>query len=194
MIAGKACFLAGVVASLGFGWFAFPRVLYQRSEQPLQFSHKVHATTAAMKCEDCHSVLADGRFSAIPPLAKCAECHSAAIGTTKEEKLLVERYVTPGREIPWHIYAGQPDNVFFPHANHLKLGKVDCGRCHGDHGKTDTLRAYEYDPITGYSRDIGEPKFLRAGAYRTRSAMKMDDCAQCHHEKKVETACLDCHK
>jgi hypothetical protein len=194
MIAGKIFFIAGALASLAFGWFAFPHVLYQKAEQPLQFSHKVHATTAGMKCEDCHSVLEDGRFTSIPALAKCAECHTAPIGSTKEEKMLVERFVIPGVEIPWHVYARQPDNVYFPHANHLKLAKLNCERCHGAHGATDKLRPYEYNPVTRYSRDIGEPRLLRAGAYLTPIAMKMDDCVRCHGDRKVETTCLDCHK
>lgn len=192
--AGKACFLAGAIAALGFGWFAFPRVFYQSAPQPLQFSHKVHTTTAGMQCEDCHTILTDGRFSAIPVVEKCAGCHAAPLGTTQEEKRLVDTFITPNREIPWRVYARQPDNVYFSHTNHVKLAKLQCSRCHGDQGKTDKLRAYEFDPITGYSRDIGEPKFLRVGSRRSTPSMKMDNCIACHDEHKVATYCLDCHK
>lgn len=194
MISGKVFFLLGLAASAGFGWFGFPRVLYQSAVQPLQFSHKVHTTTAGMQCDDCHSITENGRFSGIPVVEKCAGCHASPVGTTQEEKRLVDSYVTPNREIPWHVYARQPDNVYFSHANHVKLGKVACVRCHGEHGSTDKLRPYQYDPITTYGRDIGEPKFLRAGQHKTTPSLKMDDCAACHEEKHVKTACLDCHK
>ncbi len=194
MIAGKLSFIAGLAVSMALGWYAFPHVLYQRVDQPLRFSHKVHQTTAGMACDDCHSILASGRFSAIPGISKCAECHAAPVGETKDEKLLVANYVTPNREIPWKVYSRQPDNVYFSHANHIKLGKLACERCHNDHGKTDTLRPYEFDPISGYSRDLGESKFLRGAAFKTRTSMKMDDCSACHHERNVHTGCLDCHK
>ena len=193
--AGKVCFLAGVVAAFSFGWAGFPRVLYRSAPQPVQFSHKVHTSTAGMQCEDCHTILSDGRFSAIPVVEKCAGCHAAPLGETPEEKRFVERYVATNQEIPWRVYARQPDNVAFSHASHVKLAKLECARCHGEHAKTDKLRDYQFNPVTGYSRDIGEPKFLRAAARRGPTpAMKMDDCIACHQEKKVDTFCLDCHK
>jgi hypothetical protein len=194
VIGGKITFLSGVLASLAFGWFAFPHLLFQRAPQPFRFSHKVHAGAAGMSCQDCHAILEDGRFAGIPSVEKCAGCHAAPVGSTPDEKVLVEQYVTPGKEIPWRVYARQPDNVYFPHVNHVKAAKLACERCHGGHGKTDALRPYEYDPITGYSRDLGEARLLRVGATRPVPEMRMDDCAACHKERKVETGCLDCHK
>jgi cytochrome c553 len=88
---GIIVFAAGLLAALGAGWLGFPKVLYQRTPQPLQFSHAVHTgEKAGMKCEDCHSLREDGSFSGIPAVAQCAGCHSAPLGTTAAEKQLVE--------------------------------------------------------------------------------------------------------
>jgi hypothetical protein len=148
-----------------------------------------------MACEDCHSIGENGRFGGIPALDKCSTCHAEPVTQSAEEKLFVERYVKTSREIPWRVYSRQPDNVSFSHAIHVKLAKVACERCHGEHGKTDKLRAYEENRISGYSRDIWGSAMARI-SFRPveRPGMKMDDCAACHRDKGVTTSCVDCHK
>jgi hypothetical protein len=192
-IRGTIAFLTGITASLCAGWLGFPKVLYERTPQPFNFSHAVHTgDKGGMKCEDCHALREDGSFSGIPRLEKCAGCHAAPMGTTTDEKVLVEKYVTPNREIPWAVYARQPENVWFPHAPHIKLAKLDCRECHGEHGKTDRLRAYEQNRISGYSRDIWGASISRTGM--ARRGMKMDDCIACHEQKGLKHSCMDCHK
>jgi len=103
------------------------------------------------------------------------------MGTTAAEKQFIDRYVTPQREVQWAVYARQPENVYFSHAAHVKLAHLECSSCHRDHGQADTLRLYEEDRISGYSRDIWRD-------------MKMDDCVACHRQRGIENSCLDCHK
>ncbi|MBS1874383.1 MAG: cytochrome c3 family protein [Acidobacteria bacterium] len=191
MLRGPIWFAAGFAVMLSAGWLVFPRALYQKSSQPIQFSHRTHAEKAGMKCEDCHSLRADGAFTGIPQVDKCAGCHAAPVGSTADEKLLVDRYVTPNREIPWKVYARQPDNAWFPHAYHVKLAKLACEQCHGGHGKTDSLRAYESNRVSGYSRDFWGASLQPATA---RTGLKMSQCEHCHDEKGVVTGCIDCHK
>jgi menaquinone reductase, multiheme cytochrome c subunit len=196
---GKIVFLCGVVAALGGGWIGFPHVIYQSRPQPVNFSHKVHAEKAGMKCEDCHSFRDDGTFAGVPGLDKCGSCHAAAMGTTVAEKQFIDGYVTPNREPQWSPYARQPENVYFSHITHVKLAAMKCEQCHGDQGSTDTLRPYQQDRISGYSRDIwGRPAGSSAGlwkvAQRSEGGMKMDDCVACHRQHGLEHSCLDCHK
>lgn len=178
---GTFLLIAGALAALGAGWAGLPRALYERRPQPVAFSHKVHADKGGMKCEDCHAIRADGSFAGIPRLEKCAGCHAAALGGTAAEKQFLDGYVTPKREVPWAVYARQPENVYFSHATHLKRAQLACAACHGNHGQTDTLPAYEGDRISGYSREVW-------------SGMKMDDCVACHQRHGLEHSCLDCHK
>jgi hypothetical protein len=63
----------------------------------------------------------------------------------------------------------------------VKLAHLDCATCHGKQGQSDSLRPYQEDRISGYSRDIWR-------------GMKMDDCVACHRSHGIETSCLDCHK
>jgi hypothetical protein len=191
---GKIFFFAGFAASLSAGWYGFPKALYERSPQPLAFSHQTHTgEKVGMKCEDCHGFRADGTFAGIPGVENCAGCHAEPVTESADEKILVEKYVKPNREIPWLVYFRQPENVFFNHASHVTLAKLACEECHGNHGKTATLRPFERNRISGYSRDIWGPSMARISTAR-RPGMKMDDCSQCHREQGRESACLDCHK
>ena len=185
----------GLAPALAFGWAAFPELLYDSAEQPLQFSHKTHASEAVgLTCDDCHGFRPDGTFVGIPSVSKCAECHSEPLGETADEKRLVLEYVTPQREIPWRVYSRQPDNAHFPHAQHVKGAAIACAECHGSHGTTDRLRPLRTDRISGYSRDVAGSSPL-GFARKPGDGMQMSDCEACHAQRHSQaTACLDCHK
>ena len=186
-------FLAGLCTLLFVGWVVFPYVLYERKEQPVQFSHKIHTETAGMSCDNCHTFTEDGRFTGIPALGKCMECHTDVIGTSPEEKNFVDEFVKQNREIPWLVYARQPQNTYFSHTSHVKLANLSCDQCHGQHGASEHLRPFERNRITGYSRDLGgEALFGRRTA--ARSGLTMDDCAHCHTSHNIPNTCLKCHK
>jgi hypothetical protein len=189
---GTIPFLSGLAIALGAGWVAFPHVIYRSQPQPVNFSHKVHADKAGTKCEDCHSFRDDGTFAGLPTIDKCAGCHAAPMGTTVAENF-IDRYVTPNRQPQWDSYARQPENVSFSHSVHVKRAGMTCASCHGDTGTSDTLRPYQVDRISGYSRDIWKIQTTEAGKPMSHG-MKMADCVACHRQKGIEQSCLDCHK
>ena len=176
-----APFAAGVLLALAAGWAAFPRVLYHTARQPVNFSHKIHADKAGQKCDDCHSFRADGTFAGVPSLDKCAACHAAPMGSSADEKAFIDQYVTPNREPVWLVNSEQPQNVFFSHATHVKTAGMKCETCHPGQGEGDSLRPYQQDRISGYTRDVWR-------------GMKMDDCVHCHERQGLAHSCLDCHK
>ncbi len=185
---------AGFAATLLAGWVAFPYALYRSMDQPLQFSHAVHAgEKTGLSCPDCHALASDGSFAGIPGIETCAPCHAEPQGATADEKRLVEEYVSKGREIPWLEYSRQPENVSFSHATHVKLANLPCERCHGRHGTSGSLRPFEENRVSGYSRDIWGHSLSRL-ARAEGDGMKMDDCSSCHRARGVRESCLDCHK
>jgi hypothetical protein len=184
----------GLAVALCAGWIVFPYLLYSRTRQPLEFSHRTHVgEKGGMACNDCHPIREDGRFAGIPPTAKCAECHQEALGSTPAEKALVEEYVRKGREIPWLVYSRQPDNAYFSHSAHVKLGRVPCDRCHGPRGTSDRLPVFQGNRLSGYSRDIWGHSLARV-ALASWEGKKMTDCARCHQQLGKQESCLDCHK
>lgn len=185
--------LAGFVLALGLGWVVFPAVLYERIDQPVQFSHAVHAgETVGMGCEDCHAILEDGTFTGIPKLEKCATCHQEEVGTSAEEKNFVENYVKKNREVPWLVYSRQPENTYFSHIQHVKEAGLACERCHGPHGKSSELAPYYENRVSGYSRAVWGSSI---SGIKTNDwdGMKMADCIHCHTDNN-RLACIDCHK
>src|SRR5690349_10299551 len=123
-------FVVGFGAALAAGWGAFPRALYQKKAQPVEFRHKTHAAkSGTSQCQDCHAIREDGTFAGIPGTQSCAGCHAEPMGATPAEAVLVNSFVKPHRETPWLVYAGQPANVRFSHAIHVQRGKLECVRC-----------------------------------------------------------------
>jgi hypothetical protein len=194
-------FLIGLAASLIVGWVIFPKLLYSEKRQPVDFNHVLHNGLVSDGCASCHFFRDDGTFSGTPTLAQCVDCHSDVQGESDEEKHFVEEYVKKEVEVPWLIYARQPNCVFFSHAAHVKIAQMDCVTCHGATGESEHLRPYEYNRITGYSRDIWGHN-IAGIKHNTWDRMKMDDCAECHQQKQsmlgsVQTqkeGCFVCHK
>lgn len=185
--------LFGVAAALVFGWWIFPELLYTSIDQPIQFNHAAHVASAGLSCTDCHTIGEKGRFAGLPTLAQCTGCHAEAIGETEEERLFVENHVKTDREVAWHVYARQPDNVFFSHSVHTTVGGIECKRCHGPHGETTFLRPYVYNRVSGYSRDIWGSSISGIPS-APWDGMDMDQCIRCHATSSRRSACLDCHK
>ena len=191
---GLVLFLVGCCAVLAFGWFAFPRLLYKSIQQPVQFNHKLHiGESVGQTCEDCHTFRTDGSFAGLPSIDKCGGCHSAQIGSTVAESILVAGYVTPGRDVPWLVYARQPENVYFSHVYHVKLSGISCDRCHGPQESSESLRDFQQNRISGYSREVWGSSIVRIKSHEW-DGMKMADCSDCHHQYSVGESCIDCHK
>jgi hypothetical protein len=184
----------GFAVALVIGWVAFPRALYTRHQQPVDFFHKTHAEKSGQaECESCHAVEPDGQYAGIPHTEGCAGCHAEKLGTSVEEAALVEYYVKPGKETPWLVYSRQPANVWFSHAIHTRRAGLACSECHGNYGTSDELRVYEQNRITGYSRDIWGHSISRLRR-APGDGMKMTDCESCHRRHHVEVGCLGCHQ
>ncbi len=171
---GTVFFVLGFIGAMVVGWVVFPNLLFSQKAQPINFSHVAHQDN---DCESCHKFRPDGTYTGIPKLENCKECHESAQGSSEAERILVEEYVAKDKELPWKVYAWQPDNVFFSHAPHKGKG-LECVRCHRDVSKEEKLPPYKENRITGYSI----------------STMTMTECEKCHAEKGVSNNCEMCHK
>jgi hypothetical protein len=167
-------FFTGFIAAMIVGWVVFPRLLYSEKAQPIKFQHAAHQDS---ECEDCHRFRADGTYTGVPKLEVCRQCHEQPIGETQDERILVEEYLEREKEIPWLVYAWQPDNVYFSHAPHVKPD-ITCVRCHRDVAQEEKFAPYRENRLTGYSKET----------------MKMVECEQCHVERGASNACHVCHK
>ena len=115
-------------------------------EQPVPFSHKLHAGELKMDCRYCHSTVDNAGFAAGPATSTCINCHSGAdaSGQTKYASVhatslnlfpVRESYRT-GNPVDWERIHDLADYVYFNHAAHVNRG-VSCVECHG---RVDRMR------------------------------------------------------
>ncbi len=98
-------------------------------EQPVQYSHRLHAGQLGMDCQYCHTSVQSAAHSNIPATETCMNCHAQI----KRESLLLvpvrESWAT-GKSIEWIKVHHLPDYAQFSHAVHVNNG-VGCETCHG---------------------------------------------------------------
>src|SRR5512134_904100 len=60
-------------------WYGFsPKTtdVGYRPEQPVPFSHKLHAGDLGMDCRYCHTTVETAAAAAVPPTQTCMNCHA----------------------------------------------------------------------------------------------------------------------
>lgn len=150
-------------AAIGLG-----RTQNYQPEQPIFYSHKVHAGVNQISCLYCHSFAQQGKHANIPSVNVCMNCHMAISeysgtagklyredgtevnGTAEIHKLYdaagwdptTKKYSKPGHPIEWVRIHNLPDHVFFSHAQHTNAGKVQCQTCHGEIQKMDEVKQF----------------------------------------------------
>src|SRR3989337_1515092 len=55
-------------------------------EQPIFFSHKIHAGDNQIPCQYCHSYVTESTMPGIPSMQKCMGCHTFIAGKDEEYK------------------------------------------------------------------------------------------------------------
>ncbi|MFH1351532.1 MAG: cytochrome c3 family protein [Pseudomonadota bacterium] len=134
-------------------------------EQPIPFSHRVHAGVKQIQCEFCHPYVRRSSFPGIPPVEKCLYCHKYIIANHPEIKK-EHGYFNTGTPTPWRKANYLPEHVFFNHQRHVKKD-VACKECHGLVETMDRIKGVDF---------------------------RMGFCINCHKEKKANLDCwLACH-
>ena len=154
-------------------------------DQPIYFSHKVHAGINQINCLYCHNSAWEGKHAGIPTLNICMNCHKSINeyagpqlfdedgkeinGTAEIAKLYQYAGFTPGPGAQWDPSKAKspewikihnlPDHVYFNHAQHTRVGGVACQSCHGNIQEMDEV-------------------------YQA-SELSMGWCVNCHRESKV---------
>ena len=134
-------------------------------QQPIYFSHRVHAGVKEIHCRFCHPYVDRSHHAGLPDVAKCFFCHNYVI--PEHPQIVKERWhyetKTP---VPWVRIYYVPDHVKFNHEPHILRG-IDCAVCHGDVKRLDRLIPVDF---------------------------KMGLCIGCHRHVGAEVDCwLACH-
>jgi cytochrome c553 len=104
-------------------------------DQPIKFSHQIHTGQNKIDCLYCHNTAEFSKSAGIPAAAVCLNCHQLVVkegsrsGSFEINKII--RAVENNEPIVWNRVYNLPDHVFFSHAQHVKVGGLECTQCHG---------------------------------------------------------------
>lgn len=135
-------------------------------EQPVPFSHKLHAGAQGLKCATCHKNPDPGERMGLPTPATCMQCHE----DVKPDSPAIQKlaaFAKDKRNLRWVRVYEIPSYVFFSHRVHLTAGAT-CAECHGEVKELEQM-------------------------YRVK-AINMASCVNCHQAKGASVDCSYCHE
>src|SRR3954470_22111280 len=99
-----------------FAYFSQPTVMDTgySPQQPVPYSHKLHAGNLGMDCYYCHTTVEKSAHAAVPPIETCMNCHTKVKDKSALLAPVRESYET-GKPVPWVNVHVLPDYVFFNH-------------------------------------------------------------------------------
>lgn len=118
-----------VVMLVAYGFSPKTTDVGYQPEQPVHYSHKLHAGDLGIDCRYCHNTVEYAAKAAIPPTQTCMNCHTQIHKDSAKLVALVESYNT-GKPVMWKRVHDLPDYAYFNHAAHVTRG-VSCVSCHG---------------------------------------------------------------
>jgi hypothetical protein len=121
------------VAGTAFAWYYFSPEFTDvgyRPEQPVPFSHKLHAGELRLDCRYCHAQVEVSAHATVPPTKVCMNCHRL-VGQTLPTLAAIRTSMEKDRPMEWVRVHKIPDYAYFDHSIHIRAG-VGCSSCHGD--------------------------------------------------------------
>lgn len=141
-------------------------------DQPIKFSHKLHAGQYGIDCQYCHTGVEKSKNANIPSANICMNCHTVVqngpkYGTEEISKIYAAigydtgtgSYTGEEKPIEWVRIHNLPDHVSFNHKQHVVAGNLDCENCHGNVREMEVVQQV--------------------------STLEMGWCINCHRETEV---------
>jgi len=131
-------------------------------DQPIKFSHEVHAGQNGTDCLYCHSSAETSKSAGIPATSVCMNCHLIVRNGTRSGAFEIAKIIKAyenGETIDWIRIHNLPDHVYFNHSQHVGVAGLACQKCHGEIQTMDRVTQI--------------------------SDLSMGWCISCHREKAV---------
>ncbi len=200
-----------IVGSYGFAYsYSIGNQQGYQPDQPIKFSHQLHAGQYKMDCRYCHSVAEKSKNASIPSPGTCMNCHKMVKAeakyngqTSPEIKKIYDAvgwdenknaYTGETRPIKWVRIHNLPDLAYFNHAQHVKVGKVQCQTCHGQIQTMPVVKQFsnlqmrwciDCHRTTGVNLDNkyydSIHKNLKKGEKWTEEQNGGTECGKCHY-------------
>ena len=145
-------------------------------EQPIAFSHKLHAGTMQIDCKYCHTGAQVSSQATVPALSICMNCHSIA-RKNKPEIIKLTRYYEEGKALPWKRIHKVPDYAYFNHSAHVNRG-IQCLHCHGNVENMDVVKQVSQFTMGACLNCHRNAPELLADVHGVK--MGPENCSACH--------------
>lgn len=147
-----------------------------KPEQPIAFSHELHAGLNGVDCNYCHHTARHSKSAAIPSANVCMNCHTYinegpsgkeeiqkiydAVGFDPEKGRYIDDYEQ--KPIKWVRIHNLPDLAYFNHSQHVVAGGLECQECHGAIEEMEVVEQH--------------------------SSLTMGWCINCHRDTEIKVA------
>lgn len=172
-------------------------------DQPIKFSHLVHAGENEIDCNYCHTIANFSLSAGIPSNNTCLNCHNVVREGTRSGRFeinKIHRAEATGEAVRWIRIHKLPDHSFFSHAQHVNAGGIECQDCHGPVEEMHIVRQEE-DLSMGWCLTchretevdfLDNPYYqiykslhedMKAGRIDSVTAARVggEDCMKCHY-------------
>ncbi len=148
-------------------------------DQPIKFSHKIHAGEYKVDCKYCHTTVEKSKQASVPAINTCMNCHKGVQAREKydgeispeikkiyaamdydPEKPAGQQYGSNPKPVRWIRVHNLPDHSVFNHSHHVKTAGVTCQKCHGPIQEMEVVQQY--------------------------ATLQMGWCINCHRERNID--------
>ena len=171
-------------------------------DQPIKFSHKVHAGDNGISCKYCHHTAESSKSAGIPAMNLCMNCHVIIREGSHSGKFEIAKIIDAvenKKPVQWIRLHNLPDHVFFSHAQHVNVARIDCEKCHGEVQEMDIMRQ-SADLSMGWCVNCHretDVKFKENGYYETfkklHEEMETGDLMSIKAADLGSNDCMRCH-
>ena len=145
-------------------------------DQPIAYSHKLHAGQMKIDCQYCHTGVTKGRHALVPSANICMNCHSMA-RKKQPEIIKLTKYYEENTPIPWKRIHKIPEYAYCNHSVHVNKG-IKCETCHGNIADMEKVSQMKGWTMTACLDCHREPRqFL---PYLENVKNGPTNCAACH--------------
>ena len=187
LAAGATVLAVLVLGGIGFYYlFPTPSDKGYAPEQPIPFSHKLHAGQYKIDCRYCHVGVTKSAHASVPAMNVCMNCHRV-VKTDSPHIQKLTKHFQEGKPIEWVRVHELPEHARFRHNRHVSKG-ISCETCHGDVKKMDRVEQVS-DLTMGWClnchRNLNVPSKVKAvvrpGQEQSEEPLAPFDCSTCHY-------------
>tara|TARA_Y100001937_G_scaffold122287_2_gene182695 strand:+ start:255374 stop:256003 length:630 start_codon:yes stop_codon:yes gene_type:complete len=174
----KFVLLFALIGAFVYLYGVNPKYQGYAADQPIPFSHKIHAGELNIDCQFCHTSVDKSAMASVPDTATCMKCHAYVASDSPDIQYLRKTY-EKGIPMRWNKVHDLPDHARFSHKVHIARG-FDCTQCHGNVAEMDKVEVTtEFNMgwcVNCHRENNPDPK-PPGGNH----AVGITDCSTCHY-------------